>query len=132
MPCNRHIFLIDDDPSVRRALGRVMTQAGLTWEAFESADHFLESADLDRSGCVLADMTMLGTNGLGLKDRLNATHHTLPLIFLTAEDTPEIRAAAREAGAHGFFRKPMDTQALLDAIEWALQKPAGRSASLPV
>ncbi len=124
MPHHRHIFVIDDDLSVRRALGRVLTQAGLAWDAYESADQFFEFADLNQSGCILADMTMLGSSGLDLKNRLNATDHTLPVIFLTAEDSDDTRAAARAAGAVGFFRKPMDTQALLDAIEWALQLPA--------
>ncbi len=128
MSPDRHIFVIDDDPSICRALGRVLTQAGLTWDAYESADQFFASADLDRSGCVLADMTMLGTSGLDMKDRLNQSRHTHPLIFLTAEDADEIRAAARAAGAVGFFRKPVDTQALLDAIEWALLHPANESS----
>lgn len=132
MPQKRHIFVIDDDPSVRRALGRVLTQAGLTWDAYESADQFFDSANLDQSGCVLADMTMFGTSGLDLKDRLNETGHALPLIFLTAEDTDDIRAAARDAGAVGFFRKPVDTQALLDAIEWALQQPTQRKPAVPM
>jgi FixJ family two-component response regulator len=128
VPHSRHIFVIDDDPSIRRALGRVLAQAGLTWDVYESADQFFDTADLNKSGCVLADMTMLGSSGLDLKGRLNATRHTHPLIFLTADDSDEIRAAARDAGAVGFFRKPVDTQALLDAIEWALQQPTDPSS----
>ena len=130
MPPQRHIFLIDDDASVLRSLGRVMTQAGFTWDAYESADDFLASADLAKSGCILADLTLIGMTGLDLKERLNSMLHPMPVIFLTAEDTAEVRAAARDAGAVGFFRKPVDTQALLDAIEWALQDPSDRRSPL--
>jgi FixJ family two-component response regulator len=69
-------------------------------------------------------MTLCGISGLDLKHRLNARQSPLPLIFLTASDSEEMRAAARDAGAAAFFRKPVDTQALLDAVEWALHEPA--------
>jgi FixJ family two-component response regulator len=123
------IFIIDDDASIRRALGRVMTSAGLPWEAYESADQFLATADLGKAGCIVADMTLLGMSGLELKIRLNAMRHELPLIFITAHDSEEMRAAARDAGAAAFFRKPVDTQALLDAIEWALHPPAPKATA---
>ncbi|MEI6871674.1 MAG: response regulator, partial [Verrucomicrobiota bacterium] len=70
--------------------------------------------------CVLADMTLLGMSGLELKQVLNATHSQLPVIFLTAHDTTEMRAAAREVGATGYFRKPVDTKLLIDAIQWTI------------
>jgi len=116
------IFVIDDDASIRRALGRVMASAGFACEVFESADQFHASADLTKSGCIVADMTLTGMSGLNLKHRLNADHHDLPVIFITALDTDEMRAAAHKSGAAGFFRKPVDTQALLDAIDWALHE----------
>jgi len=114
------IFFIDDDASVRRALERVMTSAGLDSVGFASAEEFIAGASLSSGGCIVADMDLLGMSGL---DLLNAAHSDLPLIFLTAKDTEEMRAAAREAGAAGCFRKPVDTQALLDAVQWALKQP---------
>ena len=126
------IFIVDDDSSVRRALARVMASAALDCETYESADQFLANADLPKHGCIVADITLPGTGGLELKSRLDATPLDLPLIFLTAQDTEELRAAARELGAKGFFRKPVDTQALLDAIEWALnQNPSSREITKP-
>ncbi|MCX6877349.1 MAG: response regulator [Verrucomicrobia bacterium] len=118
------IFIIDDDASIRRALGRVMSSAGFASKSFASAEEFLATADLANPGCIVADMTLLGMSGLDLKIRLNASRHDLPLIFITAHDSEEMRTAAREAGAAAFFRKPVDTQALLDAIHWALHAPA--------
>lgn len=123
-PAPPTIFIIDDDASLRRALGRVMTSARLAWEVYESADQFLTTADLGKPGCIVADMTLLGMSGLELKCRLNAMDHHLPLIFITAHDSEEMRTAARAAGAAAFFRKPVDTQALLDAIDWELHPPS--------
>jgi len=112
------IFIVDDDASVRRALGRVMTSAGLASRAFASVEEFLAEAGVHAAGCIVADMTLPGLSGLDLKNRLNAAHSDVPVIFLTAHDTEEMRRAARDAGATGFFRKPVDSQALLDAIRW--------------
>lgn len=116
------IFIIDDDASVRRALGRVMTSAGLDYQAYESADAFLAGDPPAVDGCIVADMTLPGLSGLELKQALNALQSRLPVIFLTAHDTTEARGAAHEAGAEGYFRKPVDTQALLDAVRWALKE----------
>ena len=123
-PGQSTIFIIDDDASVRRALGRVMSQAALEWEAFDSAEAFLSAARPGDTGCIVADMTMPGMSGLDLKVLLDSAHIRLPLVLLTAHDTDEMRAAARSAGAAAYFRKPVDTQALLDAIRWACDPPA--------
>ena len=114
------IYLIDDDDSVRRALGRVMTHGGLEWEAYDSAESFLSGARPGDNGCIVADMTMPGMSGLDLKILLESSRLHLPLILLTAQDTEQTRAAARSAGAAAYFRKPVDIQALLDAVQWAL------------
>ena len=118
-PGHSTIYVIDDDDSVRRALGRIMTSAGLDWEGYDSAESFLEGARPGAAGCIVADMTMPGLTGLDLKLLLDAAKVRLPLILLTAQDTEETRAAARHAGAAAYFRKPVDIQALLDAIQWA-------------
>lgn len=127
MPQDRpNIFIIDDDASVRRAIGRVMTFAGHEWNAYASVEDFVASAQLHVSGCIVADMTMIGMSGLDLKHLLNAADSHLPVIFLTAHDTDELRAAAHAAGAAGYFRKPVDTQALLDAVQWALNEQTAK------
>lgn len=113
------IYLIDDDASVRRALGRVMAVARLEWESYDSAEAFLASAKPESFGCIVADMTLSGMSGLDLKAILDARGVQLPFILLTAHDTEETRNAARSAGAAAYFRKPVDIEALLDAIQWS-------------
>ena len=116
------IYLIDDDNSVRRALIRVMESAGLDTCSFVTAEDFLahfNTVGETHHGCVITDMTLPGMSGLELKIRLNAARNSIPVILLTANDSAETRAAAQKAGAVGYFRKPVDTQALLDVIRWA-------------
>jgi len=118
-PDHAIIHLIDDDDGVRRALGRVMTQAGLVWKAHDSAEAFLAEPGPAAGGCIVADLMMPGMSGLELKRRLDSAGVRLPLILLSAHDTITARAAARRAGAAAYFRKPVDIEALLDAIQWS-------------
>jgi FixJ family two-component response regulator len=71
---------------------------------------------------------MPGLSALSLPSLLASEEGSTPVIFITAHDTAEHRAAAKEAGAAGYFRKPVDDQALLDAIEWAMNRAAPHSA----
>jgi FixJ family two-component response regulator len=112
------IAIIDDDASLRRALGRVMGSAKLGYREFGSAESFLETDVSESIDCLIADMTMCGLSGLELKRQLDLIRPGLPMIILTAHDCDEMRQAAREAGVSVFFRKPVDTEALLDAIHW--------------
>lgn len=116
------IHIIDDNPNVWRALSRLMASAGFMWRAYSSAEDFLANAKPEQGDCIIADISMPGMGGLDLKRQLNIAGNNTPVIFLTGHDTEEIRAAANEAGAAGYFRKPVDAQALLDAIQWALNK----------
>jgi FixJ family two-component response regulator len=74
---------------------------------------------------MIVDVKMSGMSGLELQDELRAKGSDLPVIFITGFDTPETRDQAKKSGAAGYFRKPVDDQALLDSIQWVLtrQKP---------
>jgi FixJ family two-component response regulator len=87
---------------------------------FASVEDFLRSDFTDENACVISDIQMPGTNGLELPALLARAGHRVPVIFVTAHDTPETRCRAQSTGAAGYFRKPVDDQALLDAIAWAI------------
>jgi len=123
---NAIVYVIDDDPSVRRALERLVRSAGLEVALFESVQHFLDGADLTRPACVVADVRVPGGRTLELPSLLARAAHCVPVVYLTAHDTDETRRRAWEAGAIGYFRKPVDDQALLDAIQWALAHTTNR------
>ena len=116
------IYIVDDDDSVRRAMQRLIRSAGMEVRAFASAEEFLDFECIDQNACLIVDIKMQGMSGLKLYDELRAKGYDLPVIFITGFDTPETRNEAKNAGAAGYFRKPIDDQALLDSIEWALAK----------
>jgi FixJ family two-component response regulator len=120
MAAPRTVYIVDDDASVRRSLERLMRSCGYVPACFASADEFLAVPHLVRSACVIADVTMRGTSGMALPQALAARGLRLPVIFVTARDTEEMRAEARRTGASAYLRKPVDDQALVDSIEWAL------------
>ena len=113
------IYVVDDDESIRRAMSRLMKSAGLKVQTFSSARSFLESRSVGTKGCIIADLRMPCLGGLELATELKLRGCLLPIIIVTAFDTEEARIAARSAEVVGFFRKPVDAQALLDAVYWA-------------
>lgn len=119
------IYIVDDDESVRRAMKRLIRSAGMEAQTFASAHELLDFELRKHNACLVVDVKMRGMSGLELQDELRAKGSDLPVIFITGFDTPETRNQAKKAGAVGYFRKPIDDQALLDSIQWALtrQKP---------
>jgi FixJ family two-component response regulator len=112
------VYIVDDDESVRTGLSRLMRSAGFEARVFESAEQFLENLQIDRPGCVLLDITMPRVTGLEVQARLKQKGIKLPVIAVSARDDEETRRLARELGVQFFLRKPVDDQALLDAIAW--------------
>jgi FixJ family two-component response regulator len=121
------VYIIDDDASVRIALERLLISTGIRARTFASAHDFLK-ADVPLDGtCVITDVKMQGMTGLELHQKLRADGVRVAFIFVTAYDTDDARAQAKKAGAVAYFRKPVDDQALIDAIEWALSKSEGKT-----
>ena len=115
------VYLIDDDESVRKALQRLLRSAGLDGKAFSSAEEFLQSGDLDEKGaCIILDIRMPGLTGFDLQEKLASKGIRVPVIAVSAFDDAATRERARKLGATAFFRKPVDGQALIDAIHWAI------------
>ena len=113
------VYLIDDDESVRRALQRLLRSAGFEVKAFSSGEAFLQSENLDVRACVVLDIRMPGLTGFDLQEKLASMGIRIPVITVSAFDDAETRERARKLGAVAFFRKPVDGQALIDAIHWA-------------
>lgn len=116
------ISIVDDDPSVRRALRRLLETVGYRVEVFASANDFLASAPIGRIACLVLDIRLDGMTGLALQERLAAEHSAIPVIFITAHDDDATHERVAASGAAGYLRKPFEERALLDAIERALKK----------
>ena len=115
------IYIVDDEGAVRKGLSRLMRSAGMPCRDFASAEQFLEEMDPQQEGCVLLDITMPGLTGLQLQAELKKRKLNLPIIAVSARDDADTSSRARQLGARLFLRKPVDDQALLDAIRWVLE-----------
>ena len=114
------VYIVDDDRSVRLSLEMLLCSANMEVMAYESAKDFLESEIKKENVCLVTDIKMKGMSGLDLQEELNNRGISLPIIFLTAFDSDKERKQAQRKGAKGFFRKPVDDSALIDAIKWAV------------
>ena len=115
------VFIVDDDLSARKGLARLIRTASYDVRDFASVDDFLDSLSSDVHGCVVLDAGMSGLRVCKFRRKSRRAGLHLPIIVVTAHDDPETRRKAKKMNAVGFFRKPVDGPALLDAIDWALR-----------
>jgi FixJ family two-component response regulator len=113
------VYVVDDDPSSRSALGRLLKSAGFRVNLFTSAQEFLDFDPVEPDAVMILDVRMPGLNGLELQKRLMDSGETLPIIFLTAFEDPRARRAALQCGAVAFLQKPVDEKVLFEAIKEA-------------
>ena len=121
------VFVVDDDPSVRTAVKRLLASVGLQCETFSTAADFLIRCERGVSGCLVLDVRMPGASGLDLQRILNQAETDLPVIFVTAHADVPLTVRAMKAGALEVLTKPFDDQALLDAVYQALEQERVRS-----
>jgi FixJ family two-component response regulator len=118
------IYLVDDDPAVRKALARVLREEGFGVEAFESAEAFLASPGARLGGCLVLDVTLPGLDGLELQHRLAEAGQGLPIVFVTGHGDIPMSVKALKAGAKDFLTKPVSADALVAAVRSALEQGA--------
>src|SRR5579864_4169035 len=116
------VFVVDDDPSVRRAIKRLIGSVGLQAEAFGSAQEFLQNSRLDVPSCLVLDIRLPKISGLHFQRQLTEADIHIPIIFITAHGDIPMTVRAMKAGAVEFLPKPFRDQDLLDAIHVALER----------
>src|SRR5580698_5648381 len=112
--CN--IAVIDDDPRVLESLINLLSSFGYRAQAYKSAEQFLNSGTLSRTGCIVTDIEMRQMSGLGLLQFLKNSNCAVPVIIITGKPSERSEAFYLENGAIGFFRKPVDGDALVELI----------------
>lgn len=123
------VFIVDDDPSARSGLTRLVRVAGFATESFRSAADFLAAGRSDEPGCIILDVQMPGMTGPELQEALAQLDCGLPIIFLSAHGDVPTTANAMKKGAVDFLTKPVDRDDLLAAIERALTADAERRSA---
>lgn len=114
------ITVVDDDSSVLKSLGRLLRSAGYAVSTFDSAEEFLGSVASSLPRCLVLDVHMPAMNGFELLARLRDLGIRLPVIFITAQDTQQMRATARRWEPARLLIKPFPAPALLEAIDCVL------------
>jgi RNA polymerase sigma factor (sigma-70 family) len=116
------VFIVDDDPAMRKSLRWLTESVGLPVETFATAEEFLAGCDGTRPGCLVLDVRMPGMSGLDLQALLAQRRATMPVIIVTGHGEVQSAVRAMKAGAVAFIEKPFSDQELLDAIRQALEQ----------
>jgi len=116
------VFVVDDDTSVRKSLGRLIKTAGYEAEAFASVGEFLARRPYDGPCCLVLDVRMPGLTGLDLQEALRAAGQRLSIVFITGYRDVPVSVKAMKGGAVDFLTKPVDETVLLAAIRQAVAR----------
>jgi FixJ family two-component response regulator len=113
------VIIVDDDFGIRESLLSLLKTAGHKASVFSSAEEFLQSGVLAAAECVITDVWMPGMDGIELQARIRLARPQLPVIFVSAHDTVELRQRALSGGAMDFLPKPFNGEELLALIRKA-------------
>jgi two-component system, LuxR family, response regulator FixJ len=116
------VYVVDDDPGVRKALGLFCKSKGLTCEAYPSAFHFLAEYDPSKPGCLLLDIRMPEVDGLELQKKLIEKQISIPIIIISGHANVSTAVEAMKLGAFDVIEKPFRNPVLLETINRALRK----------
>lgn len=123
----KRVYLVDDEPAVRRSVGFMLKTSGFEVESFESGEEFLKAVPHLAPGCVLLDVRLGGMDGLAVQQSLRDRGVVLPVIIITGHGDVGLAVRAMKAGAVDFLEKPFEKAAVVAAIEQALLRNDGRA-----
>ena len=116
------VAIVDDDPSVRKGLERLIRSLGWNAETFASAQEFLDRPRAEAPSCLVLDLQLPGLSGLDLQKRMSEAGLETPIVFLTGHGNIPASVKAMKAGAVEFLTKPVDEEELLKAIQEAIER----------
>jgi FixJ family two-component response regulator len=122
------VAVIDDDPSVRDALGRLFETVAIKAELFGSVDEYVKASKSHPANCIVLDVRLPGPSGLDLQAQLAKAKNRTPIVFITAHADIPMSVRAMKAGAIEFLTKPFRHQELLDAVRNGIEHDRSRRA----
>jgi FixJ family two-component response regulator len=120
------VFVVDDDPSMRKALSNLFRSVGLRAEVFGSAREWMDSKLPEVASCLVLDIRLPGPSGLDFQAELAKTNIQIPIIFMTGHGDIPMTVKAMKAGAVDFLTKPFRDQDMLDAVAVAIERDRTR------
>jgi FixJ family two-component response regulator len=119
LPHRNVVFVVDDDPGMLRSVARMLRRFGYDSLLFPSAEAFAKQSDFDGAACVLLDINLGDGSGIELRHRLKAAGNTVPVIYMTGNDTPAVREAAFQSGCLAYLTKPFSAKSLIEPLHKA-------------
>jgi FixJ family two-component response regulator len=119
MDCTDLVLVVDDDPTMLLSVGRLLRQFGYGSLLFPSAEDFENHSDLEQALCVLLDIGLGDVSGIELRHRLKAAGNSVPVIYMTGNDSPAVRTAALQSGCLAYLTKPFSARSLIEPLEKA-------------
>jgi len=113
------VLVVDDDAGMLRSVARLLRQFGYESLLFPSAEAFGSHNDFDGVICVLLDIDVGGVSGIEVRHRLNEANSSVPVIYITGNDSPAVRAAALQSGCLAYLTKPFSAKSLMEPLQRA-------------
>jgi FixJ family two-component response regulator len=120
----RSIFVVDDDPSMRRSLERLLREHGFDVELFDSASALLSRGECREAFCIILDINLNDSSGIDLRRRLTQMGVRVPVIFVTGNDNPRNHSAAIESGCIAYLTKPFPARSIIEPVQRAREQSA--------
>jgi FixJ family two-component response regulator len=119
LPNQNLVFVVDDDRAMLKGIARVLKQHGYNTVLFSSAEAFKSHNDFDSAICIILDINLNDGSGIELRHGLKAAGISVPVIYMTGNDTPTVRMAALQSGCLAYLEKPFSVQSLIEPLERA-------------
>jgi len=119
VPSNKVVFVVDDDHGTLRGMKRLLRQHGYDSMLFDSAEAFQNYSHVEQALCVILDINLNDESGIDVRHRLKAAGYSVPVIFITANDSNAVRMAALESGCIAYLTKPFSAKSLIGPLEQA-------------
>ncbi len=116
------VYIVEDDPSLRKSMERLIVMAGFEADGFESANSFLTQASIRYPGCLVLDVRLPDVDGLSLQQKLTEKGYNIPVVFVTGHGTIPMSVQAMKKGAVDFLTKPFRAEDLLGAVVKAIER----------
>jgi FixJ family two-component response regulator len=113
------VLVVDDDPGVLKGVQRLLRAHAYEPILFSSAEAFKSHTDFEKAACIILDINLQDGSGIELRHRLKAAGNTVPVIYMTGNDTPAVREAALQSGCLAYLTKPFSAWSLIEPLERA-------------
>ena len=119
MPEKNVVLVVDDDAMMLKSVARLLRQMGYATVLFPSAEAFANHSDFDGVICVLLDIDLGDVSGIEVRRRLKEANNSVPVVYITGNDSPTVRRAAHQSGCLAYLTKPFSAKSLMEPLHRA-------------